>query len=331
MKNSYVGKPASVVAAVFASAMLLSCENELQEASVIRDLEKIPVEVSVPAVRSKVSNLSEEDKVNDLQIFVFRPDGTLDAYSAGAGRELVLECTSGEREFVALVNAPYLASIQSRTQLNSLKSDLNHNSEQGLVMSGSAVKTIGSADDNVEVPVSRLVARVSVKKVTNAFTSPGYAGIPVTLKSIYLSNVAADAYYLNAGQPSSWHNKSGSKNDCRSLLCDDGLDIDIAKGSSYGTPHYFYCYANPTETDSSDDVWSPRRTRLVLETVIGNTTCYYPVTLPQIEANHTYDINEVKITRLGSDDPDEAVETGAVSVSIKVMDWETGASTEITI
>ena len=69
----------------------------------------------------------------------------------------------------------------------------------------------------------------------------------------------------------------------------------------------------------------------MIETVIRNVTYYYPIDLPQIAANHTYDVSEVIITRLGSTDPDKHVEVGTVSVTIKVKDWETGNTTEITI
>ena len=329
MKNFNIVKAAGAVTA--ASVLLLSCEKNLPDTVKLPAGKRIPVEISIPSSGTRVTEIGDEDRVNHLQVFAFRSDGALDAYSSADDSQLVLECTSGEKEFVAVVNAPEIDGIQNLAQLEAVRSELSDNSTSGFVMSGTASETVSSGNASVEITVSRLVARVSVSSITNSLAMPGYSDTPITLKAIYISNVAADAYYLDAGEPSSWYNKFGSKNDFPSLLCDDGLNIGISHGSAYDTSHYFYCYANPTDTDSSEDTWCPRYTRLVIETVIRNVTYYYPIDLPQIAANHTYDVSEVIITRLGSTDPDKHVEVGTVSVTIKVKDWETGNTTEITI
>ena len=311
MKNFNIVKTAGAVMA--ASVLLLSCEKDLPETEKLPAGKRIPVEISIPSSGTRVTEIGDEDRVNHLQVFAFRSDGVLDAYSSADDSQLVLECTSGEKKFVAVVNAPEIDGIQNLAQLEAVRSELSDNSTSGFVMSGTASETVSSGNASVEITVSRLVARVSVSSITNSLAMPGYSDTPITLKAIYISNVAADAYYLDAGEPSSWYNKFGSRNDFPSLLCDDGLNTGISHGSAY------------------ENTWCPRYTRLVIETVIRNVTYYYPIDLPQIAANHTYDVSEVIITRLGSTDPDKHVEVGTVSVTIKVKDWETGNTTEITI
>lgn len=330
--NSKIKKTAGAVMTMAASVLLLSCEKEQPGHDAASAGEKVPVEVSIPeSAKTRVTDVGNEDMINNLQVFVFRPDGALDAYAMADDSRLVIECTSGQKEFVAVINAPQLTAIQSRSQLAAMRSDLSHNSVSGLVMTGTATKTLSSVEESVEIVVSRLAARVSVSKITNAFSAPGYASTPIVLKAIYISNVAADACYLDSGQPTKWYNTGGSKKDCPALLCDDALNAGITKSKPYTTPHYFYCYANPADADSSGDSSSPQATRLVIETQIRNVTYYYPVDIPEIAANHTYDVKDVKITRLGSEDPDQMVETGAVSVTIRIKDWDTGHTTEITI
>ena len=329
MKNFNIVKTAVAVTA--ASVLLLSCEKDLPDTVKLPAGKRIPVEISIPSSGTRVTEIGDEDRVNHLQVFAFRSDGVLDAYSSADDSQLVLECTSGEKEFVAVVNAPEIDGIQNLAQLEAVRSELSDNSTSGFVMSGTASETVSSGNASVEITVSRLVARVSVSSITNSLAMPGYSDTPITLKAIYISNVAADACYLDSGQPTKWYNTGGSKKDCPALLCDDALNAGITKSKPYTTPHYFYCYANPAGSDSSGDSSSPQATRLVIETQIRNVTYYYPVDIPEIAANHTYDVKDVKITRLGSEDPDQMVETGAVSVTIRIKDWDTGHTTEITI
>ena len=205
--NSKIKKTAGAVMTMAASVLLLSCEKEQPGHDAASAGEKVPVEVSIPeSAKTRVTDVGNEDMINNLQVFVFRPDGALDAYAMADDSRLVIECTSGQKEFVAVINAPQLTAIQSRSQLAAMRSDLSHNSVSGLVMTGTATKTLSSVEESVEIVVSRLAARVSVSKITNAFSAPGYASTPIVLKAIYISNVAADACYLDSGQPTKWYN-----------------------------------------------------------------------------------------------------------------------------
>ena len=318
-----------VFTAAFFAAM--SCGMEEPETSASATHEKFAVSVSVPQPGTKVTDIPDEAAVNGLQVFVFREDGTLDAYASGSGASLTIECTSGERTFAAVANAPDLSDVMSMSELQAARSELSENSGSGFVMSGSAVRTVSKADETVEINVARLVARVSVMKLTNALSAPAYSDTDIKVKCMYLSNVAGDRQYLAAGTPVNWLNRLGTRTDIPELLYSGDLSFSISNGGNYDTAHHFYCYPNAVAEDSSAQEWSPRYTRLVIVTEIAGKTYYYPVSVSNIESNHLYEIENVRITRLGSMSPEFPVETGSVSIAIKVTDWETGSTTDVVI
>lgn len=310
---------------------MAACEMTVDVSQDEMSGEKIQVTVSVPVSATKVTEAVGENAVNDLQVLVFRKDGALDAYSSADIGILTVECTAGERIFVAAVNAPDLSHISSLSQFTEARSDLSDNAVADLVMAGSVSATVDEAEVSVTVEVSRLVARVAVLKITNAMSAPAYSSIPIVLRGMYLSNVAGDCPYLHADAPTLWYNKVGIRSGCPELLYSGSVSYSLEQGASHTEPNYFYCYQNSTEYDSQSGIWSPRYTRLVLETQIDGKFYYYPVSLPGIERNHTYDIEEIRLTRLGSDAPDKLVDTGAVEVRIRIVDWQDGSTVNVTI
>lgn len=331
MKRKKFEKNRIVPACAFLAAAV-SCEMVSPDRTAEVDREKIRVEVSIPQGATKMTSPGNEGLVNDFQVFVFREDGTLDAYTSGTGNTATVDCTSGPKDFVAVVNAPDLADVASRQELMSSRSMMADNSATAFVMAGSSVKDISEADPKVYIDVKRLAARVSVKKITNAMTAPAYSNAEIVLKRIFLANVAGDVPYSGTGTPSGWLNKYGLDTELPELLSSGDLDDPIQNGTSYDTVHYFYCYPNGTEEDSvTSTVWSPRYTRLVIEVEILGKGYYYPVSIPGIESNHTYDIKELKITRIGSSSPDVPVESGAFSIEISVSPWAPGSDTEVII
>lgn len=295
--------------------------------------DKVPVSVSIPVLPpvSKVLTTDGENAVNSLQVFVFRKDGTLDAYGKSNASEVQLNCTVGDKDIVAAVNAPDLTYVASMSDFRNAKSELSDNAPGNFVMTGSVPFSISEADNEIPVSVRRLVARLGIRKITNALSAEQYASTPIRIDKIYLTNVAGDRLYSGPSAPSVWLNKSENASECPDLLSSGDLNTSVSAKETYSVPHYFYCYPNSVSSDSSEEVWTPRFTRLVVEATILGKTYYYPVNMENIEANHTYDIEELKITRLGSSDPDVPVSLGSVSLTITVSDWETGASSTVTI
>lgn len=279
---------------------------------------------SVSAVTKSLAAQPGETAVNSLQVYVFDVSGThLEAYGAASASSLSLDVTLGPKIVAAVVNAPQATTITSLGALKAKTSDLSENSPGSFVMMGSVAQQV-SASTTVTVPVSRVAARVVIKKVTNALSMEQYASEKITVDKIYLVNAggltsldgsaapAADAYY----------NKMADCGDLPSLLKKELSSTSLAVGESFSSPSYFYTYPNGASEDISDGEWAPRKTRLVVQTTILGETWYYPITIESgVEANCSYEIEELRITRLGGSSPDQPIEIGSASFSIVVQDW----------
>lgn len=309
--------------AALALMCILSCEKrEILQTSGFPD-EKVKLDVSIPLTDTKALTADGEADIHSLQVFVFRPDGTLDAYMSGAGTSsLTLEVTLGRRKVMAVVNAPELGSVLSEDALNSAVSDLADNSSGHFVMTGT-VETEVVLSKSVEIPVRRLVARVSISMIANEFSSLPYQqpGVDFRIVGIYLADVAGTAGYFGAGNDDGRvYNSSsaGVSDELPELLSAGTLSEPLAYRGKYETPHYFYCY--PKSLKIADETEGNRCTRLVVKTVLNGRTCYYTVPFENIESNHSYNVT-MTITRPGSSDAGEAVVPGSAVVTVKVADW----------
>ncbi len=290
--------------------------------------------VSVNGCGFTRSSASETDEVHvgNVQIFVFRNNGELDAYASSSEKSgIKISCTTGEKIITAIVNAPDLSSITSHSELMSTKSRLTDNSIGNFIMLGEVTTAIG-ADETVEISVSRIVSRVSVEKISAAFTSEAYKKKEFKVTRIYVTNVAGDINYGLDGVSESWLNKRGyTQSPADALLYDDIEDTAVTEDKPYDGHTCFYVYPNTLNEDPNDDDNDARMTRLVVETTLGGITYYYPVRIPGIGSNKTYTIRNMTVTRPGSADPDTPVSSDECSFSITVKDWEEGTSQDLTI
>ena len=258
-----------------------------------------------------------EAKVNRLQVFVFRGDD-LDAYaSVENAKELTLSCTAGERVVYALVNAPDYSTVPGKAALLAKVSELEANTLTNFEMVGSKTVTLPQSE-KVSIDVNRIASRVVLKKITRNFTSAALQALDFTVDAIYLVNVAGNTSYDLTAAPAAWYNVAENKNELASLLY-DAPAAPIVNGQSYPTAHTFYAYPNDLAVNT---------TRIVIETTLGETKYYYPINLPAMDSNKSYEIEEVKITRPGSDNPDEPVSFEDASFSINVIDWTVVPVTE---
>lgn len=305
-----------------------------------------PLEISAPvAGKVRTMTTANETAVSSLQVFVFRENGVLEAYGKSDGSKVTAECTSGMKTIVALANAADITDISDKASLDMKVSRLEDNRD-AFVMYGSYSAEITSASGTVTVPVTRLVARISIQKITNRLSLPQYSNSSVLIKKIYLINVAGDMIYGDTGEyghdksvksdyvPSVWLNKGkcDGDGDMPALLSSGELkSASAAHGSSYTASHYFYCYPNPASSDASVPDGKSGYTRLVVEVSVEGRVFYYPVSIPGIENNHTYNISELVITKLGSEDPNVPVSYDSASFSITVNPWESGSDSSVTI
>ena len=178
-------------------------------------------------------------------------------------------------------------------------------------------------DSPVTIDVHRLAARVVIKKITRAFTAAALAAKSFSIDQIFLINVAGDTNYGETAAPSVWFNKQAYASE-QAAFTYDAPAASLANNASYSTVHSFFAYPNAS-ADSDAAVWSPRHTRLVVKATLGTDVYYYPITLPALESNKSYEIEELILTRPGSDDPDKPVSIQECTFQINVLGWTTVA------
>ena len=312
----------SIFAFAAALAALVACnKNEATPMQPQNQESLVPCELTVDIcgamTRATAVSADNEAKVNNLQIFVFRGDD-LDAYaSVDNAQELTLSCTAGDRVVYALVNAPDYSAVPGKAALLAKVSELSANSLSNFEMVGSKSVTLPQSE-KVSIDVNRIASRVVLKKITRSFTSEALQALNFKVDAIYLINVAGNTSYDLSAAPAKWYNFAENKNELASLIYDAPASL-ITNGQSYSTAHTFYAYPNNLASNT---------TRLVIETTLGETKYYYPINLPEMAANKSYEIEEVKITRPGSDNPDEPVSFADATFSINVIDWTVVPVTE---
>lgn len=295
---------------------------------------KVNVSIAVPLpAATKVTGTDGEDTVNSLQVFVFRPDGVLEAYRNTAGNNAEVECTVGPKDIAAVVNAPEITGVRTKAELEGRISSLADSSPGSFVMSGIVTCEISSASGTVEVSVSRLVARISIQKITNKMELEQYRGSEFRIKRVYLVNAAGDRKYFGGHSPSVWYNSGHceGQGELPELLNSGEIEAEVLYGTSYEQAHYLYCYPNPSETGAESSPELPGYTRLVVEIAIDGKLYYYPVSVENVKSNFTYNISELVVTRLGSGDPDIPVSVHEASFSVEVAPWEKGYDDTVTI
>ena len=312
----------SIFAFAAALAALVACNKNDVEPMAPQNQEPLlscELTVGITGNMTKATDISAENevKVNNLQVFVFRGD-ELDAYaSVDDAKELTLSCTAGERAVYALVNAPSYAAVSSKAALLAKVSQLSANSLSNFEMVGNKTVTLPQAS-TVAIDVNRIASRVVLKKITRNFSSAALQSLNFSVEAIYLVNVAGNTSYDLTAAPAQWYNVAEYKEELDKLLY-DAPGANLENGGSHSVVHNFYAYPNDKKEYT---------TRIVIETKLGERTYYYPINLPEMASNKSYEIEEVVITRPGSDDPDVPVSFEDAAFSINVVDWTVVAVTE---
>lgn len=307
---------------------LISCDNDKSATIPEHPLAKATVSVCGHTTVSKATGVtsSQEDNICDLQLFVFNEDDALEYYTnAGSSDtgEIIVE--EGKKTIVAFVNAPDVVNIEDISSLFEQTSRLSDNTLGSMVMTGSVETTVQDGG-TITIQVTRLISKVSIKKITSSFKSATYSSKEFKINSIYLINVAGDNSYSGASEPGTWYNKlyNGANDPSAGsfALLSDPVGKTVAYNSSYSNEHTFYCYPNPTVDESFDSTWCPRHTMLVVDATLGGEQTYYPVELPVIGRNKSIIIEELIITRKGSDYPYMPVTDDTCNVNVEVVDWD---------
>lgn len=271
-------------------------------------------------------NPLEEKRINDVQVFIFTSDGTLDAYESAQGTTLQVRCTSGPKRMYVFANAPSLATYSAESALKSAVTRLSDNYAGAFVMvSGLKEVNVSAGNNSMPVVVSRVAARVEVAKITNAMSSAQHQGKTFKVLAAYLTNVAANTSYDLSALPTDYYNKMGYHSSEVDALVYDNYSggIQLSWKQSISDPHYLYAYPNPASDDSTNGgSWSPRSTKLVIKASLDGVVYYYPIVIATpLESNKSYKIEEMKITRPGSLSEDVPVSIADCSFTLTVSDW----------
>ena len=330
---------------VFAAiaAVCASCAKYAAPEGEAAGMVELSINVSEPGTKAIIAPDNTADKkFNNVQVFVYNAANELERSSGvkTSQNNITLSLVPGTKTVWAVVNAPSAITAPSTlSAFTALRSNLSDNGLSSMVMAGSATINLVT-DSNLSVTVKHFASKIIIDKISRKFTDQHYKEVPMTVKRIYMGNVAADCSFTCSGGPSDWICKKGelaSTPPCAALLVDAGLNADLPENGSYSTQHTFYVYPNPTTTDVSGGDWSARKTRLIIECVYNDKTCYYPVTLPgsssgatTLERNKVYRISELTLKRPGSTNPDskdpEVSSDSDFSFNLQIADWENGAS-----
>ena len=315
------------LATVWVAAAFVGCVKNDEVLPLAED-EAVELEIKINGATTKVAGTDDENKVHDVQIFIFDHNGMLEAYASGdeSQSSVSLSCSTGQKEIVALVNAMPHGDVKSLTDLESRRSDLADNRQDSFVMEGRLMMNLTS-NAVTQIDVSRIASRVRVSEISVDFGLDQHDSRTFQIKSVYLVNVAGDRNFLKPAQPGKWYNRMMRENDAPSITGVSLIDAFASVSRPYADDIVLYCYPNPTEYDANGGEWSPRMTRLVVEAELDGILYYYPVSFKDgMASNMTYDV-KIKITRLGSSSPDVPVDSVSAGFTVEVQPW--GEVTEV--
>ena len=227
----------------------------------------------------------------------------------------------------------------------------------GLSGSSRPVRVEVGKTANVNVTVTRFVSRVRLLTVKNQLPE-AYGKLDV--EKVFVINACSRWNIGGDGTVVGQFNWSGSGNVSQRIIAsaNDAVYAEDNTTYAYGVHTYreqkteiqngvthefmsggerswpFYVFPNATADDSGSDSFRgsigmgmQACTRLVVYASFqkGGETVryYYPVSIPAMERNRSYDVN-LLITGFGSEHPNKEPEKGAMSVSLSVKDWEEG-------
>lgn len=280
--------------------------------------------------------------VDHVDLLAFR-DGSRVAYAHVDGQSPVtVTLRDGETvDWHVVVNGPSgaLAGYGTEEDLLSGLSLLSDGAASGLLVmygSGSFAPVDGL---DVQVTVRRYACKVSFGNVCFEYYDNFSTAPVVTLERVALVNVRGSVPY--SGVPTGaagdlWYNRMGLEEGLPSgvgaMLVRELGSRRVESSGPVSCGESLYCMPNPVSnnvTSATAPTWSPRSTRVALQVRIDGEDHWYPVTLPAMEPNKVYVIENLIIMGPGSSGPDIPVTRDDVSFNVRVRDWVTGDPVDV--
>lgn len=303
-----------------AAAALCACnKQEMPQASA----EKVTIQLGVVGEQTKVATATATTYDSTVKSVTYY------LYNGSVLEQTVTGQTSGTTE-VTVSKVPYtvyavlnatVSAPANAAAIGATTFDLaNLSSTSGIPMYGSASVDFKTAT-TCNVPVKRAIAKVEVQKVTNALEAP-YTTSDITVTKIYVSNATQTVQLDGTATQTFGYNKLGVLGtDAAYALSAGTLSGAATHSAAYASAQTLYLCPNTSTNDAYEGEWSARYSRLVIEATIEGATYYYNVNIPTPEAGKHYLISEAKITKLGTQSPDEKLEDAAVTLSFTIEPW----------
>ena len=307
--------------AAIAAAAFISCNEKSVDLPYYEENgDLVTFSVCIPGLDTKSTDGSADDekKVNSLQVFVFNQHGVYETSAKANSGEVSITCTAGQKRMVALVNAVEETGVSDYAALAGRSIYLKDSDVDNLVMLGEATVAV-AAGKSINIEVSYLSSKVVLESVMLDLANAEHESLDFAVTSVFLTNVAGDRKYIDDSTPSMWYHEGADLSNIFPFLYDPVSNGTLeADGAGYGTDHYFYCFPNLTS----------KKTRLVIEMLIGEDTYYYPIEIHELLPNNQYSYSVV-LTRLGTDSPDGSLEEGSCAVTVSIKGWTKNSSTVV--
>lgn len=312
---------------------------------------------------SAVTAYSYEVAVNQLQLLLFRDDGTRCDYLSLDASSVSFPYTkqypslgAGTYRIYAVANGPDLQAVTTEAALSQITvslADCGLTDATGFVMMGDTGVQIHSGETSqANIPMSRYAARVRVTSIRNRLPAGYAAGGAMYIKGIFLINACETWTLGGTGTPSGWLNLGGREaGKASSTRSQDYIStaeqvpaayrshlfrtmaVSLARNQEYNpTDACFYSFPNKvsvdhTGPDATEE--SGAAARLVVLATVNGSDWWYPVTLLKdgigLERNTSYDVT-LTICASGSSDPNEPVVEAQLVATLSRSAWDTGST-----
>lgn len=238
--------------------------------------------------------------------------------------------SSGDKIFEIIVNSQKesfdWAEINSRTGLKNINVNLEDETEETYIMTGTHHGTAGEAS---RINMRRLSSEIILRSINCDFSGKAYSGHVIKDAKIYLTNVNAECPIWNEGlyRPLRIVNRGRLiMSDVNGFSAPESIFRDIGKeiGINIINPAItLRCYPNEIEEESPGGAF----TRIVIEGEVDGKTYYWPININRndngtgVNRNSRY-IYDIRIRRLGSEDPDFAIEPEDADIKLEIEEWE---------
>ena len=281
-------------------------------------------------------DLSGNTGVMDIFTFDIYGSGHLDSYQHiedFEGLDVELRSQSGDKHAFICLNGQRSmydwAGIRSLESLDDIYIELKDERRKNLCATGEGKITAGKGATQ-EIEMRRMASEIVLNSIKCDFTGKSYHGKKITDARVYLTNVNCRCRLTDDGDiiPLGIINAGGlDLEDTAGLSEPDMVFQKFGKAIDENTSFIdmsFICYPNTSHKESPGTPF----TRLVIEGKIDGETFWWPidinrkdvVTEPGIHRNTRY-IFDIKITRKGSSDPDEVIETDVAEVNMRIRQW----------